>query len=244
MKGRIWLALFVAMVVQLFLSAAWQVAAQESEPAKQNTREQVGPVPKSTEDAHSVSAILYSYEFSQPAFYLKHIVIKHDQAGHGQLSFEKLDGGDPITEPVEVSKTALARITSLWDSLHFLESETNYQSEKQFPHMGTMRLRMTKGASNRVAEFNWTNDKTVAALVQEYQHISNQTVFVFDITLARQNQPLEAPKLMDGLETMVTRKELSDPLQLVPLLEDLANDEHIPLMARNHATRILKKIQK
>jgi hypothetical protein len=43
---------------------------------------------------------------------------------------------------------------------------------------------------------------------------------------------------------MVIRKELSDPLQLVPLLEDLANDEHIPLMARNHATRILKKIQK
>jgi hypothetical protein len=175
---------------------------------------------------------------------LKHIVIKHDQAGHGQLSFEKLDGGDPITEPVEVSNTALARITSLWDSLHFMDSETNYQSEKQFPHMGTMRLRMTKGALNRVAEFNWTNDKTVAALVQEYQHISNQTVFVFDITLARQNQPLEAPKLMDGLETMVTRKELSDPLQLVPLLEDLANDEHIPLMARNHATRILKKIRK
>jgi len=56
--------------------------------------------------------------------------------GHGQMSFEKLNGGDPITEPVEVSNTALARITSLWDSLHFLESETNYQSEKQFPHMG------------------------------------------------------------------------------------------------------------
>jgi hypothetical protein len=244
MKGRIWSALFVAISVQLFLSAAWQVAAQDTAPAKQNTREIISPEPKSTRDAHPVETILYSYEFSQPAFYLKHIVIKHDQAGHGELSFEKLDGGDPITEPVELSNTALARITSLWDSLHFLDSNTNYQSEKQFPHMGTMRIRMTKGALNRVAEFNWTNDKTVAALVQEYQHLSNQIVFVFDITLARQNQPLEAPKLMDGLETMVTRKELSDPLQLVPLLEDLANDEHIPLMARNHATRILKKIQK
>jgi hypothetical protein len=232
------------MLVQLFLSAAWQVAAQDAAPAKQNTREIIDPVPKSTRDAHSVETILYSYEFSQPAFYLKHIVIKHDQAGQGELSFEKLDGGDPITEPVALTNTALARITSLWDSLHFLDSDTNYQSEKQFPHMGTMRIRMTKGALNRVAEFNWTNDKTVAALVQEYQHLSNQTVFVFDITLARQNQPLEAPKLMDSLETMVTRKELSDPLQLVPLLEDLANDEHIPLMARNHATRILKKIQK
>jgi hypothetical protein len=67
---------------------------------------------------------------------------------------------------------------------------------------------------------------------------------VFNITLSRQNQPLEAPKLMDQLDTLVTRNELADPADLVPLLQDLTTDERIPLMARNHAARILKKIKK
>ena len=61
---------------------------------------------------------------------------------------------------------------------------------------------------------------------------------------ARENRPLDAPKLMDQLETLVTRDGLSDPQQLLPLLRELKIDERIPLIARNHAGRILKKIQK
>ena len=53
-----------------------------------------------------------------------------------------------------------------------------------------------------------------------------------------------APGLMTELESMLTRNELSDPKQLVPLLTELKTDEHIPLIARNHADRILKRIEK
>jgi hypothetical protein len=49
---------------------------------------------------------------------------------------------------------------------------------------------------------------------------------------------------MDQLDTLVMRNELADPADLVPLLQDLTTDERIPLMARNHAARILKKIKK
>jgi hypothetical protein len=30
---------------------------------------------------------------------------------------------------------------------------------------------------------------------------------------------------------------------LLPLLEDLSTDEHVPLIARNHAQRLVKKIR-
>jgi hypothetical protein len=49
---------------------------------------------------------------------------------------------------------------------------------------------------------------------------------------------------MDEMEWDLTRGELSDPYQLVPLLKDLLTDERIPLIARNHAGRLLKKIEK
>jgi len=46
------------------------------------------------------------------------------------------------------------------------------------------------------------------------------------------------------MDMLLTRGDLSDPRQLVPLLKELRTDEHIPLIARNHADRILKKIEK
>jgi hypothetical protein len=48
---------------------------------------------------------------------------------------------------------------------------------------------------------------------------------------------------MEEFETQLKRNGLSDPLQLVPLLEEISTDEHLPLIARNHALRLLKKNQ-
>jgi len=81
-------------------------------------------------------------------------------------------------------------------------------------------------------------------LANEYRRVSDQAILIFDIKLARDLQPLNAPQLMNQMEAYLTRGDLSDPKQLVPLLRELRTDEHIPLIARNHADRILKKIEK
>lgn len=107
-----------------------------------------------------------------------------------------------------------------------------------------MHLRMKRGAVERTAEFNWTENKQVSALVDEYRRLGDQAIFIFDITVARENQPLEAPKIIDRLDLMLARNGISDAQQLVPLLQDLTTDERIPLMARNHVDRLLKKINK
>ena len=57
-------------------------------------------------------------------------------------------------------------------------------------------------------------------------------------------QPLNVPSLLNEMESLQSRAGLSDPKQLVPLLTELKTDEHIPLIARNQAERILKKIKK
>jgi len=131
-----------------------------------------------------------------------------------------------------------------WEALKFLDSEANYQADKQFPHLGTMTLRMKQGERERKAEFNWTHDEGVAALVKEYRGIGEQQLFIFDVSLARQYQPSDTVKIFKRLESLLDRKEISDTTQLVPLLRDLATDERIPLIARNHAARLLKKIEK
>jgi hypothetical protein len=84
----------------------------------------------------------------------------------------------------------------------------------------------------------------VAALVKEYRGIGEQQLFIFDVNLARQYQPSDTVKIFMRLESLLRRGELSDTAPLVPVLRDLTTDERIPLMARNHAARLLKKIEK
>jgi len=228
----------------MLLSAAISIYAQDKTGAKHNGRPQQVAASPVVGGNTKTDAVKYTYEFSQPKFYVKHIVIEHDANGHGTVTFERMNEDMPVTEPLDLSADAMARITSSWQALQFLEAETNYQSNKQFPHLGTMRIGVQRGDRKRVAEFNWTNNTDASNLVNEYRKAADQAILVFDISIARENQPLNAPKLMEAMESMLKRDGLSDPRQLLKLLEDLSTDEHVPLIARNHALRLIKKIQK
>ena len=192
----------------------------------------------------AATAARYFYEFKQPDFNISRVMIEHDAAGRGQISFVRKSSEEIFTDPLEIAPAALARIKAAWEALKFLDSDTSYQDEKQFPHLGTMTLRMREGTRERKAEFNWTHHEQAAALVKEYRGLGEQQLFVFDVTLARQYQPSDTIKIFKRLESLLGRNELSDTAPLIPLLRDLSTDERIPLMARNHATRLLKKIEK
>ena len=228
----------------IVLSAAISICAQNPTGAKHNSRPQQVAGSSSVSETAKTDAVKYTYEFSQPKFYVKHIVLEHDANGRGTVTFERLNEDTPITEPIELSTDALARINSSWQALQFLDTDTNYQSDKQFPHLGTMRIGMQRGERKRVAEFNWTNNSDASKLVNEYRKAADQAMLIFDIALARENQPLNAPKLMELFEALLNRDALSDPRQLLKLLQDMSTDEHIPLIARNHALRLIKQIEK
>ncbi len=203
--------------------------------------------PESSTEASAASTkakTLYAYEFTQPDFFVKRILIEHDADGRGKINFEKKNEETPVIESIAISPEALSRIEALWESLRFLDSTENYQSNRDFAHLGTMRFKMERAAKKRTAEFNWTNNKDASSLATEYRRLADQAILVFDIAVARESQPLNAPKLMEQFEGMLKRNDLSDPKQLIPLLKELSTDEHVPLIARNHALRLLKKIEK
>ncbi len=225
------------------LTAAVFGNAQQPAGNKHNTRPE-NPVTAGTASANETNPARYAYEFTQPEFNVRHILIEHDASGRGQITFSKLHEDTPVEEPLSLSPAAVSRILNLWQALGFLESDENYQAQRQYPHLGTMRLKMEQGQRKRTAEFNWTNHKSASPLIQEYRRVADQAILVFDLSVARESQPLNAPKLMGYFEQLVKRNGLSDAKQLVPLLKDLSTDERIPLIARNHALRLLKQIDK
>lgn len=228
----------------LILGAASLSFPQET---KRNDRPQeaVKPAtPRREDNKKPPDPTRYRYEFAKAEFLISHVVIEHDALGQGKITFERRGEDTPIVEPIELSMGALGRVLGLWTSLHFLDSNENYQTSKSFAHLGTYKLHMDDGQRRRTAEFNWSNNKEAWSLANEYRRVTDQAILIFNLKLSREMQPLNAPQLLNEMETLLVRDGLSDPYQLVPLLNELKTDERIPLIARNHADRILKKIEK
>ena len=228
----------------MVLSAAISIYAQDQSGVKHNARPQQAAATAAVAAERKAADLKYTYEFSQPKFTVSHIVLEHDVNGRGTVTFQRLNEETPVVEPLSLSPAVLDRIKLAWKALQFLDSNTDYQASKQFPHLGTMKIGMQQGERKRVAEFNWTNNSDASTLISEYRKAADQAILIFDISIARENQPLNAPKLMEVMESYLKRDALSDPHQLVKLLQEISTDEHVPLIARNHALRLIKKIQK
>ena len=229
----------------LILIFAFGVSAQNkrnSRPAESETKqtESQQKAPK-----FDKKEAIFSYEFTQPKFTVSHIVIKHDKGGNAQIVYLRKDFEDELTESVKLSDETIEKLNGYWSELDFLNSTEEYQSaERDYSHLGILKLKMQKDEKEREVEFNWTENQAAKSLAEEYRKIGNQFLWMFEINVSRQNQPLESPRLMKKLDTYLRLNGIADPQQMVPFLKELSDDERMPLIARNHATRIMKKINK
>ena len=186
----------------------------------------------------------YRYEFTQPDFINNRITIEHDDSGKGTIVFTRRGSTEAITDPLQLSAATLARLKAAYTALNFHDSTENYQYEKDFSHLGVIKISLTKGGRERATTFNYTTNKNAKVLMDEYRKISNQWIWIFDMTVARENQPLDGPTQMETLDAYIKRGEIADPEQMLPLLHELTDDERLPLIARNHAARLIKQIEK
>ena len=229
----------------LILAFSFSAFAQKP-PTKKNARPGSGDAGKAKSDVQvSKGKLKFKYEFEKPEFLVSKILIVHDENGVGTAKFRKKNFEDDIEDPLRLSATTLERLKSLWDTVKFLDSTEKFQSDvRDYGHLGTMKLSMKDGERERTEVFNWTEDLDVRALAAEYRKIGNQAIWMFDFAVARQNQPLETPRIMIRLDSQLKRNAISDPQQMLPFLKALTDDERVPLIARNHASRLVKRIEK
>ena len=213
-------------------------------PVKRNERPIDGKANNRNGSTASAYSPVYFYEFTRPGFTYERILIEHDEAGKGKISFLKDGFEDLITDPLQLSPVTLANIKDVLTTLNFLDSTENYQYSRDFSNMGNMAITVKKDGRERTAKYNWTDNKQAKFLMDEYRRIANEYTWKFEIAIARQNQPLQSPGLMDTLDSYIKQNEISDPPHLVALLTELSTDERLPLIARDHAAKIVKQIEK
>ncbi len=187
---------------------------------------------------------VYFYEFTRPGFTYPRILIEHDEAGKGKISFMKDGYNELLTDPIDLSDVTMANINQALVELNFLDSTENYQYPKDFSNMGNIVFTVKKGGRERTIKYNWTEVKAAKVLMDEYRRIGNEYTWKFELSIARENQPLLTPGLLDALDSYIGRSEISDAAHIIPFLTQLSTDERLPLIARNHATKLIKQIEK
>ena len=186
----------------------------------------------------------YVYEFSQPDFVISKLTVEHDAGGKGKISFLKQGIEEPISDPIQLSAVTMGKLEKAFQAVNYLADGVDYQYEKDYSHLGNIVIKLNHDGQLRTTKFNYTTDKNAKTLADEYRRVGQQFIWIFDMNVARENQPLDTPRMMDALDSLLTRSEISDPAQMSPFLKKLSNDERLPLIARNHAARLTTKIEK
>ena len=122
-------------------STAAEPVVDKPEP-KKNERPAASNGAKTDAIAQVAGEPAYYYQFEQPNFDISKIVIEHDEAGKGTITFTKRMFNETETDPLQVSTAAMDRINAIYTALNFMESSENYQYEKNYSHLGTMTFRL------------------------------------------------------------------------------------------------------
>lgn len=185
----------------------------------------------------------FRYAFDNEKFTTPHLELQFGADGKGEFRFKKKDS-EEIVNKLQVTAPVLEQINSLLTEVNFLDSAENYQYKKDFSHLGTITISVSQNGKHREVSFNYTENQAMNKLANIFRNITTQETRIFEIEVVRQNDPISTPAQLRYLESELKSKNIADPERFTALLQELKVDESVPLIARNHADRLLKEIRK
>jgi len=200
--------------------------------------------PPSDAAAVSQSDLAIRYRFENSQFLIPKIELTIDGAGHGRLTWERKDARKPLSRDVRVSDRGLADLRNLLVRLDFVHSTAEYQTREDHSNLGTTAIRVVQAGVSREVVFNYTQNRDADALGRLLRGIANREMYVAELEVAIQHQPLETPAALSVLAQEFAQGRIGDATGLLPLLTSMADDMALPLITRNKATELARRISK
>jgi len=185
----------------------------------------------------------YRYLFENPRFTTPVQELDFDSAGQGKFRFQRKNS-DEIINKLSLSSTVISQIQLLLDDLNFLASNEDYQHKKDFSHLGKMTITYSRGGKERTISFNYTDNESLTRLSEIFRGIVTQETRIFELEAVLANDPISTPAQLRMLESELKSRHIADPHRFDPILKNIKLDESVPLIARNHADRLLQSISK
>ena len=186
----------------------------------------------------------FSYKFENPRFIIPLMEVDLAADGSGQVRFKRGESDEIIDFNLKLMPETLARIRQLLDASHFFGSGEDYQSRKDFSYLGWMTISARQGERERTVRFNHTENQEMKELADLFRSIATQGMHLFNIETSQQYQPLDLPGQLQALENDLRLQRIAEPERMIAVLREIAGNDTVPLIARNHATRIASAIEK
>lgn len=186
----------------------------------------------------------FAYKFENKRFYISVMHVDVSSAGSAAVRFKRGESDEMLELKQKLRPETLARIRQLYKVLNFLGSQEEYQNKKDFSHLGWITISERSGGQERSVRWNYTANEAMNELADIFRGIATQEIRLFDIDLAGQHQPLDLPAQLDGLEDELRLERITEPERLLAPLREIAGDDTLPLIARNHASRLIAGIEK
>jgi hypothetical protein len=197
-----------------------------------------------TGDARAAAAgSHYRYLFENPRFTTPIQELEFDGSGQGKFRFKRKDS-EEIVNKLSVSPEVLSQIQLILDDMNFLASDEDYQYKKDFSHLGNMTISFSRRGKERTVKFNYTENQSMSRLSDIFRNLVTQETRIFELEAVIANDPISAPAQLRMLESELKSKRVADPHRFDPILKNIKLDEGVPLIARNHADRLLQMISK
>lgn len=184
-----------------------------------------------------------TYRFANDKFLVSRIELVISD-GSGQLIFERRGLAAPVSRNVRVGARASSEVDGLLARLDFLGSSEVYQTREDHSNLGTTTISVRKSSAEREVSFNYTANADMAQVASLLRGVANREIYRFDLETAARYQPLELPKLLEAFANELRLGRITDPTEIAPLIEELADDPTVPLIGRNQARRILDSFAK
>lgn len=197
---------------------------------------------------HATSAasgnVEFNYRFENSRFYIPLIELSLNLDGSGEVRFKRGESDDILDYKVKLLPATIARIRQLVSDSRFLTSEEDYQSKKDFSHLGWVTISVREGERERKARFNYTSHAEIKELSDVFRGIATQAMHLFDLELSSRYQPLDVPRLLEAIENDLRLAYIAEPEQMLAALREINGNDTLPLIARNKAKRIVTDITK
>jgi len=144
-------------------------------------------------------------------------------------------------EPMQIEEKVTKEIFDLAQKLdHF---KNPLESGLKVANMGQKTFRWEDGAERHESKFNYSTSEDARALNERFEHISESARLMLDLDRAMKHDRLGVNEAMVKIQIAWDNKRLVGTARLLPLLDQVANNESFVHMARERAARLAEAIR-
>lgn len=167
--------------------------------------------------------------------------IKVNENGTATADIRQLSD-DPSPESFDIGRPLVDKIFQLAAQLHNFDG-VNLDVHRKIANLGQKTFRYENGTEVHETTFNYTANPVAAQLTDLFEGISREQTDISDLTRTMKYDRLGVNDVMGNIEADYNNKAFPEPERLLPVLDQLANNDQYLDIAREKARTLAGRIR-